>query len=115
VAELVDALDSKSSSARSAGSIPARGTKPAQLRLASHPQFIQISNSRTQAVLKSSLRANRSREGATEDRLRGAMHLSAPGKMDRFVAQLLAMTISCHASQSGGATRPIQAEAMPKL
>ena len=27
VAELVDALDSKSSSARSAGSIPARGTK----------------------------------------------------------------------------------------
>jgi hypothetical protein len=43
------------------------------------------------------------------------MHLSAPGKMDRFVAQLLAMTISCHASQSGGATRPIQAEAMPKL
>lgn len=28
VAELVDALDSKSSSARSAGSIPARGTKP---------------------------------------------------------------------------------------
>jgi hypothetical protein len=31
VAELVDALDSKSSSARSAGSIPARGTT---LRLA---------------------------------------------------------------------------------
>jgi hypothetical protein len=29
VAELVDALDSKSSSARSAGSIPARGTKKA--------------------------------------------------------------------------------------
>jgi hypothetical protein len=27
VAELVDALDSKSSSARSAGSIPARGTR----------------------------------------------------------------------------------------
>src|SRR6185437_16714603 len=33
VAELVDALDSKSSSARSAGSIPARGTN---LRIASH-------------------------------------------------------------------------------
>jgi hypothetical protein len=33
VAELVDALDSKSSSARSAGSIPARGTIPAFRRL----------------------------------------------------------------------------------
>jgi hypothetical protein len=43
VAELVDALDSKSSSARSAGSIPARGTNSlhAQLRIA---EVAQIAN-----------------------------------------------------------------------
>jgi hypothetical protein len=36
VAELVDALDSKSSSARSAGSIPARGTKAYTGKAAAH-------------------------------------------------------------------------------
>jgi hypothetical protein len=41
VAELVDALDSKSSSARSAGSIPARGTKKPSKAVRNHPERIE--------------------------------------------------------------------------
>ena len=78
VAELVDALDLKSSSARSAGSIPARGTSLRSLR-----------------ELRLARPASPSRSEAAEAALRSLRRSRAPHAQSRFVA-----------SQSRSNTRP---------
>ena len=53
VAELVDALDSKSSSARSAGLIPAKGTKdivPREIIRPTSPRYRAVRDDRSQGV-----------------------------------------------------------------
>ena len=52
VAELVDALDSKSSSARSAGSIPARGTKVRSCAWRGQAYFYRSEGCRAEALAK---------------------------------------------------------------
>jgi hypothetical protein len=54
--------------------------------------LFKTSNSQDASALKSSLRANGSRECAPDDRLREAIHFAAQERVDCFVALLLAMT-----------------------
>ena len=71
VAELVDALDSKSSSARSAGSIPARGTKTMFLRYlcASHVSGRRIAPNSHGLFTRPDLAAYRSAPATRRSRL----------------------------------------------
>jgi hypothetical protein len=60
---------------------------------ASAPADSKFQTARTHGVLRTSLRANGSRECAPDDRLREAIHRADTTVLDCFVALLLAMTL----------------------